>query len=590
VTDAERQLEPRAAPFGRYVLREPIARGGMGEVFRAVAKGAGGFEKPVVVKRILPQLGDSDALASMFVDEARLMSKLVHPNIVQVLDFGAGERDDYFLVMELVDGVDLRAFAKASRSAGRPIAIGLIAHVITQVLRGLHHAHKTGVGDGHGIVHRDVSPGNVLLSRVGEVKVADFGVALVTSPQRDGEPTTLAGKLGYMAPEQYRRQAVDARADVFSTGVVLYRLLTGKLPFEGDTGEERQRAAAGGDFQPASERRPDVPKSVDEVLVRTLAPSPDDRYDSARQMARALRQACEAAGEPLADADAVADAVEEVLAERAAMPPPVVALDEPGRQRELTRLDAGAFTMKVTEVTKSASGSVIGSGSLAGSVIGADRGATVHDAYRPHTTAPRIAAPPSDERDPADRSTSDGDASPRLAQAEPGRAPPRRLGALVLGTSILFLAAVGTWQLAAETESTTPIATTTASEATPPTAAPSATGASTTSQPAEVERAAPSANPLASQHPPPPPAVTATTPGPLATSTLPEPPTCTGKVLLAGKGSWWVGGGPARVQAPGQYQWPCGSYALTGTSRADGRSVSRSVTVRQDALASTRFE
>src|SRR4051812_32747359 len=188
----------KAPPFGRYLLRERIAQGGMGEVFVAVAVGADGFEKPVVVKRLLPKFSSRPEVASLLSAEAKLMTRLVHPNIVQVIDFGRGDSDDYFLVMELVNGVDLGRFCEAYRASKKSVPAALALFVTTQVLRGLAHAHATASADGNRLVHRDVSPGNVLLSAFGEVKVADFGVALVASSTDSGNGDGwFVGKLAY---------------------------------------------------------------------------------------------------------------------------------------------------------------------------------------------------------------------------------------------------------------------------------------------------------------------------------------------------------------------------------------------------------
>src|SRR5215471_13844622 len=213
-------------PFGRYVIRERLGRGGMGEVFLAVAVGADGFEKPVVVKRLLPQFAARNDIASLLSAEARLMTRLVHPNIVQVIDFGRGDTGDYFLVMELVSGTDLgrlcQGFAARKRSFPAPLAL----FIMSQVLRGLAYAHETASAGGQKLVHRDISPGNVLVSTFGEVKVADFGVALVASSAEDGnQDSWFAGKPAYMAPEQLERGSVDERADLYAVGAVLFEVL-----------------------------------------------------------------------------------------------------------------------------------------------------------------------------------------------------------------------------------------------------------------------------------------------------------------------------------------------------------------------------
>ena len=339
----------------------------MGEVFRAVAVGESGFEKPVVVKRILPaHLGRSD-LAELFIAEAKLMTRLAHPNIVEVLDFGRGDSRDYFLVLELVDGLDLARLHRSYTSRGERLPIPLTLFIVAQVLRGLHHAHARSGGEGAWLVHRDVSPGNVLLSTVGEVKVADFGVALIARPSggEDGERGPLAkslvGKPQYMAPEQYDGADVEPRADLFSVGVMLFFLLTDTFPFEGATLAEQQDAAHRGDFGRARDRSDAVTAELDALLRRALSPSPRDRFADARAMGQAI-EALRAGGQAIAGGDDVAAAVE---AAQRAQPAPgkrVIALSGSVRaerddasivEHELTRTGAASgassFTIRVAE-------------------------------------------------------------------------------------------------------------------------------------------------------------------------------------------------------------------------------------------------
>src|SRR6185436_18945871 len=176
-----------AMPFGRYLIKERMAQGGMGEVFLAVAVGADGFEKPVVIKRLLPKFAGRADIVSLLAREAKLMTRLIHPNIVQVIDFGRGQSDDYFLVMELVSGTDLGRFCRAQTTSEGRVPVPQALFIVSQMLRGLSYAHATASADGKRLVHRDISPGNVLLSTHGEVKIADFGVALVAGSADPGE-------------------------------------------------------------------------------------------------------------------------------------------------------------------------------------------------------------------------------------------------------------------------------------------------------------------------------------------------------------------------------------------------------------------
>ena len=558
-----RSAEDAGTPFGRYLLRELIGRGGMGEVFRAVAVGASGFEKSVVVKRILPQLGSVSTMSEMFVEEARLMSRLVHPNIVQVFDFGRGARDDHFLVMELVDGVDLRTFLRSFWDRDQPMPASLALYVTTQILRGLHYAHTKAGGDGHVLVHRDVSPGNVLLSTVGEVKLADFGVALVSTSGADQGPNTMAGKHGYMAPEQHRGEALDARADVFSTAVVTFQMLTGKVPFSGESGALRQRRAAEGRALSLEHERPELPTALADLLATALAPAKEERFATARAMRRAVEEVCEA-GVPMASDDDLAEQVERVSKEVATRrAKPVVSLGEGGGLVAGTLISRSGprsvFTMKATMVTE----------------ITATEGVDLDE----------VSAVVTSEREPEPI-----ESAPVAAEADPTKPPTKPLTSATWMIAVLAFSGLGiaVWLGLRSTDTRT----------TGPAVSPTmtATGLAEASI-STVESAVPEVERGATPHAPAIATVTTSVSSVAPRAAWPSPrpsampaPACRGKVLLSAKGSWWVSGGPSRVQAPGQYEWPCGSYSLTGTSRADKRIVSTTLTLREDRLASARFE
>ena len=293
-------------PFGRYLIRERMAQGGMGEVFLAVAVGADGFEKPVVIKRLLPKFAGRADIVSLLAREAKLMTRLIHPNIVQVIDFGRGQSDDYFLVMELVGGTDLGRFCQVQDGRRMPAPLALF--IASQMLRGLAYAHATASADGKRLVHRDISPGNVLLSTFGEVKIADFGVALVASSADDGgHDGWLVGKPAYMAPEQLERSGVDERADIYSVGAVLFQTLTGASHREGvDPAADLDSR----DLSAQARALLDGAASPDLALVvaRALARDPSDRYASAREMSRAIEQLVEK-GQKIATPDDLAEAV-----------------------------------------------------------------------------------------------------------------------------------------------------------------------------------------------------------------------------------------------------------------------------------------
>src|SRR5580765_5537363 len=220
------------ASHGRYTILGKLADGGMAEIFLATQHGAEGFEKHVVLKRILTQFSADPQFGNMLLDEGHISMTLQHSNIVQVLDLGvAGSR--YFLVLELVDGWDLERILVRAHGAGMVFPPALSLYVITVVCRALAYAHgKTRACKSLGIVHRDISPNNVLISEQGEIKLADFGIAKAQRKREQTAAGVIKGKVAYMSPEQATGTAIDKRSDIFSVGSLLYRMMTDKLPFE----------------------------------------------------------------------------------------------------------------------------------------------------------------------------------------------------------------------------------------------------------------------------------------------------------------------------------------------------------------------
>jgi len=267
----------------RYRIRARLAAGGMGEVYRAVRVTADGFEKPVALKVIRRDLAADQAFARRFLDEARVAMSLSHGNVVQSFDVGRLD-DRWFIAMELVDGLDL-ATLLAGRTAPLPWSVVLL--VALEALKGLDHAHRQRGADGGrlGLVHRDVSPGNLLLSREGEVKLADFGIAVATLEARDG-PRLVEGKLPYMAPEQLTGGSVDARSDLYGLGAVLREVLTGHPPVA--FGADPRDALRVLRSSPRPPPPPDVPEGLWGVAERALSFDPDDRFPSAAAMRQAL--------------------------------------------------------------------------------------------------------------------------------------------------------------------------------------------------------------------------------------------------------------------------------------------------------------
>ena len=277
--------------LGRYRLLKKIAVGGMAEIYLARVSGAGGFEKNVVVKRILPQLAESDEFFRMFLDEARIAATLQHPNVVQVFD--AQEQDgEHFIAMEFLDGADLHTIRRilAEKRQGLPVQHSVF--IVGAVAAGLHYAHdKLGLdGQPLRIVHRDVTPQNILLTREGGVKLVDFGIAKAANRASSTGYGTLKGKLAYMSPEQCRSEVVDRRSDIFSLGIILFELTTGKRLYRGKSEYEILREIVEGSVPPPSTLVPGYPADLEQIVLRALARDREERYQTARELEHDLEQ------------------------------------------------------------------------------------------------------------------------------------------------------------------------------------------------------------------------------------------------------------------------------------------------------------
>ena len=279
--------------FGRYVLLQKLAAGGMGEVFRAAAVGSAGFAKPLAIKRILPHLAQDQGFVNMLIDEAKITAALVHPNILQVLDLGQ-HQGSYFLAMEFVAGQPLNRVIAASVRAAERLPHPFAFHIIMQALHGLAYAHekRDSLGRPMEIIHRDISPHNLMVGYDGSVRLADFGIA--KAAQRISQDTvtgSIKGKPGYMSPEVVLGDVVKQSMDIYAMGVVLHEMLTMKRMRQAETEMKVLLDVARGNVPTFEEMGADVPHVAAQVVYRALAPAPDDRWPSAAAMASAMSEA-----------------------------------------------------------------------------------------------------------------------------------------------------------------------------------------------------------------------------------------------------------------------------------------------------------
>ena len=278
-------------PFGPYTLLRRLAVGGMAEVYIAKARGIGGFEKLVAIKVIHPRYSEDDHFVTMLVDEAKLSVLLTHANIAQTFDLGCID-ETYFIVMELVEGADAYKLLKRANEVPAQVPTDIAAYIASEMCQGLDYAHRKRdmTGAPLHIVHRDISPQNVLISFAGEVKIVDFGIAKAAQRSGNTEVGVIKGKYYYMSPEQAWADPVDHRSDIFSTGIVLHELLTGKMVYEEENLPKLLDRVRKAEIPPPSRLRPSVPPELDEIVMRALAREPVDRYERAQDFAQALSQ------------------------------------------------------------------------------------------------------------------------------------------------------------------------------------------------------------------------------------------------------------------------------------------------------------
>lgn len=300
----------------RYRVIERIAAGGMAEVYRAESAGLEGFKKTVAIKRVLPQLSEKKQFIGMFLDEARLSAQLNHSNCVQVFDIGVGD-NTYFIVMEFVDGSDLKAIVEHLFAQKRTFPVPAALHICSRICEGLSYAHEARDERGRllGIVHRDISPPNVLITRYGEVKVVDFGLAKANSQLEHSQPGIIKGKFGYLSPEAALGESVDLRTDIFAVGIILWELLAGKRLFLGESDLGTVRLVQAAKIPDIRKLNPEVSDELFALLNRALARDPRERYQSARELVEDLNRILFQLGKPVSSFD-VASLVDEVVSVR----------------------------------------------------------------------------------------------------------------------------------------------------------------------------------------------------------------------------------------------------------------------------------
>ncbi len=279
-----------AQVFGKYFLVDKIATGGMAEIFKAKTFSHGGFEHLLVIKRILPNISENADFVDMFIDEAKVSVALQHPNVVRIYDFGKITAN-YYIAMECVDGKDVRNCLRklARRRAWMPPQF--CAYIAYEVCKGLEYAHnKTDPhGRPYGVVHRDISPSNVLVAYDGHVKVADFGIAKAQSNAYQTRDGMLKGKFEYMSPEQAQGKEIDLRSDLFSLGIILYETMTGRRLFKTDSEIATLKMIRDLEIVPPRAQKPDLPEELERICMRALSKDPDVRYATAQHMADDLR-------------------------------------------------------------------------------------------------------------------------------------------------------------------------------------------------------------------------------------------------------------------------------------------------------------
>jgi TonB family protein len=275
--------------FGQYVLIDKIATGGMAEVWKARMRGVEGFQKIVAIKKILPHLSDNQDFVEMFIDEAKLAAQLNHNNIIHIYDLGKIQ-SSYYIAMEYIDGFDLKTILRRAEERGQPMSVELALFIASKIASALDYAHRKKDFDSRelGLVHRDVSPQNVLISQEGDIKLCDFGIAKAASKASHTQAGALKGKLQYMAPEQAWGRTIDRRSDVFSLGTVLFEMLTAKKLFAGESELSILDQVREAQIVAPSTHNDEITPEIDAIVMKALQKDPADRYQTAGDMSREI--------------------------------------------------------------------------------------------------------------------------------------------------------------------------------------------------------------------------------------------------------------------------------------------------------------
>ena len=282
------EIEPMR--FGKYLILDKIATGGMAELHQAKITSVEGFEKLVAIKRILPNLTQDNNLVDMFIDEAKLAAMLTHQNIVQIYDLGSME-GAYFIAMEYIHGKDLRIVSNKGQEISRPLPLEYAIYITCRICSGLDYSHnfKDFQGNPLKLIHSDISPQNILITYEGDIKIVDFGIAKAAKKTSDTKEGLIRGKVAYMSPEQAAGETIDHRSDIFSTGILLYEMVTGKRMFEGSNLKVLDRVRQA-DFKAPEEIITDLHPQLSEVLRLALAKTPSRRYKSCAAMRADLEE------------------------------------------------------------------------------------------------------------------------------------------------------------------------------------------------------------------------------------------------------------------------------------------------------------